>query len=129
MVRSGLRAVEPGAPDHPRLREQHPDGHSIQQVFYFLCDPDAVAGGSNRRGAALPAVLREASEARRTERSRSFCWVTDPGGPWPGVVVEWLRVGAGWHARTAYVVTDAHGGARVVVAVVESSRLEPSSPA
>ncbi len=74
-------------------------------------------------------MLREASAARRAERSRAFCWVTDPGGPWPGVVVEWVRVAGDWHARTAYVVTDAHGGARVVVAVVEAGRLEPSAPA
>ncbi len=84
-----------------------------------------MAGGTDRRGSALPAVLREASAARRVERSRAFCWVTDPGGPWPGVVVEWLRVGRDWHARTTYVVTDAQGAVQVVVAVVEASRLEP----
>ena len=85
-----------------------------------------MAGGQDRRGAPLPAVLREAAAARAAERARAFCWVEgaegEPG-PWPGVVVRWVREPAGWQALTAYVVTSARGERRVVVEAVPAGRL------
>ena len=95
-----------------------------------VCHGAVVAGGQNRRGALLPAFVREAAAARAAARARAFCWVQGPErepGPWPGVVARWLRQGDGWSAVVVYVVTDAEDEWRVVSAVLPARRLRAAS--
>ena len=83
-----------------------------------------MAGGGHRPGTPLPPVVRDGLQAQR-ERSRAFCWVADPAGPWPGLVTEWARGPDGWQARVVYLVSE--GGAPVVVSAwLGADRLRPA---
>jgi len=51
----------------------------------------------------------------------------DGSGPWPGLVVEWLRDDGGWRARVVYVVGEP-GSATTVETWVQATHLRPAEP-
>jgi hypothetical protein len=87
-----------------------------------------MAGGM-RRGDG-PALGERAAGAIAAPQAR-HCWADPPGhpGPWPGLVVEWRRDGAGsWEGRCIYVVEGLDPqGPRVIERWVPARCLTPVS--
>jgi hypothetical protein len=95
-----------------------------------------MAGGMSR-GGGTPLKDRtrrgggnadDVPEASREEAAGRHCWVVDsPGHPgrWPGVLLEWRRVGQRWDGLVAYVIPEPHGeGVRLVERWVGADHLE-----
>ena len=105
---------------------------------------EGMGGSGGRRGAerSLQGLRQSGLLARRPEGDvpdatperrpgGRHCWITDapglPAGRWPGVVVEWRRLGARWQGRALVVVPEGRDG-RVICGWFEQTVLTPVVP-
>jgi len=90
-----------------------------------------MAGGMNKRGSW--GSMAERIEASRTGDADSLadppqikpCWVTDPHGRLPGLLLEWRHRPDGWHGRVVRPVLDSEGWV-VVEEWLPARLLEPA---
>ena len=54
------------------------------------------------------------------------CWVRDPQGRLPGLLLEWRRTEGGFHGRVVHPVAEADGGWVVVEEWLPAEVLDPA---
>jgi hypothetical protein len=78
-------------------------------------------------GITPPAPVSRPDPSRAAPAEGRHCWVRDPPqapGTWPGLLVEWRRLGERWQGRVAFTVAGPDGPA-LVEAWLPAERLEP----
>ena len=77
-----------------------------------------MTGWTSKRGSWGPISERVANPARRSDPPEPAsairpCWVVDPNGRLPGLLLEWRNLEGAWRARVVHPIPDAEGWAIV----------------